>query len=150
MRKEVSLFKSHRRLFNGTLASLQTRSRLQRLTSSFMSPGVFKNGVTCSVVNGLFARLSLFKLSAPRNISGCKIEMILLERSNSRRDERRLKNPLGKLLRRLLARFSRVIAGISSNVFGLRLSRPQFAHSKRKTLLNNDNHLAICSLLILF
>lgn len=140
IRKKFYFFKSYRRLFNGTLASLQTRSRLQRLTSSFTSPGVFKNGVTCSVVNGLCARLSLFKLSAPWNIPGCRVEMILSERSNSRRDERRSRSPIGKLLRRFFARFSRVIAGISSNVPGLRLSRPQFAHSKRKTLLNNDNY----------
>lgn len=114
--KESFYLKSHRRFLNGILASLQTRSRLQRLASSFTSDGVSKNGVTCNVVNGLFARLILVKLSAPSNIPDCRVEMILLERSNSRRDERRFKSPIGKLVRRFVARFSRANAGISLNV----------------------------------
>lgn len=129
---------THRRLLSGTLASLHTRSRLHRLTSNLTSPGVFRNGVTCSVLSGLRARLSLLRLWAPRNISGCRVVMMFSERSSSRRDERFSRRPSGKLFSRFLARFSRVSAGISSNVPGWRTFRPQFAHSKRNTLSSNE------------
>lgn len=67
--------------------------------------------------------------------------MILSDKSSSRRDERLSRNPSGKADRRFFASFNRVNAGISSNVPGLRLSRPQFAHSKRVMLLNENSRL---------
>lgn len=123
-------FDTHWRFGNGTLASLQTRSKLQWLTSSFLRSGQFRNGSTCNVLSGLRARLSLSKLLAPRNIPGSRIEIILSERSNSWRDGR-FRSPTGILVKRFFARFNRVNVGICSNVSGSRLSRPQFAHSKR-------------------
>jgi len=68
--------------------------------------------------------------------------MILSDRSNSRRDERLSRSPLGRPIKLFLASFSRISAGISSNVSRWRVSveRPQFAHSKRVVLLNNDDY----------
>lgn len=123
-------FDSYRRFGNGTLASLQTRSRLQWLTSSFLRSGHFRNGSTCNVLSGLRARLNLSKLCAPRNIPGSRTEIILSERSNSSRDGRS-RSPAGILVKRFFARFNRVNVGICWKVSAWRLSRPQFAHSKR-------------------
>lgn len=125
----------YRKVVNGTLASLHTLSKAHLLTSSLVRLGVFRNGVTCNVVKGLPARLSLVKLVAPRNISLSKELIILSERSRIRKDERLFRNPFGRLARRFLERFNRVIAGMALKVSSSRKCKPQFEHSNRYRLV---------------
>lgn len=124
----------YRKLFSGSLASDQTLSKAHLLTSSLLRLGVMRNGVTCNAVKGLPARLILVKLVAPRNILLSKVLIILSERSRIRKDERRLRSPSGRPVKRFLDKFNRAMAGMALKVPSSRKYKPQFEHSNRYTL----------------